>query len=279
MTSGLAGELSDLRDAWNRLKRVSVTAVEQRIVSNFPSPSNFQWGSSEMDRRELTAAAEGEPTPGDETSLVLLDQAQAYLRSILQDNVPNSKLCESWSEFYRIYNELIRRYVIARQVPANDIDDCIQEVWTAIARHLTDFEHPRDRPGLRAWLYQVVRSKAADVMRKRQKCAPTSLERLSEIHHEPTTSDDAVAVWRQLFLEAVLAEVLTQESLENRQIMTLRLVENYSSQEIADQVGLSVRIIRYRINSVRQRLRERIAFYSGETVEADSATSESSPEN
>jgi RNA polymerase sigma-70 factor, ECF subfamily len=222
-----------------------------------------------MERREPITAAEGEVSPGDETSLVLLDQAQAYLRSILQEQVPNSQLCESWSEFYRIYNELIRRYVLARQVPVSDIDDCIQEVWTAVARHLTDFEHPRDRPGLRAWLYQVVRSKTADVMRKRHKCVATSLETLIDDERDPTSSDGGVCAWRQLFLETVLAEVLTKESVENRQIMTLRLVENCSAQEIAERVGLSVRIIRYRLNSVRQRLRERFAFYSGESVDTE----------
>ena len=37
----------------------------------------------------------------------------------------------------------------------------------AIAQNLTLFKHPRNRPGLRAWQYSVVRNKTTDVMRRR----------------------------------------------------------------------------------------------------------------
>jgi RNA polymerase sigma factor (sigma-70 family) len=229
-----------------------------------------------MDSQYGTSPTGSEGSLGDETCLTLLDRTQAYLRAILQAQAPNTLLCESWGEFYRAYNDLIRRYVLSRQIPLSDADDCVQEVWTAIAKNLAEFEHPRERPGLRAWLYTLVRSKTADVMRRRSKHAVASLDAICACQGEPAADDDAGCVWSRLFLETVLAEVLAEESEENNRIMTMRLIDEYGSAEIAERVGLTTRVVRYRLNQIRQRVRTRLAFYSGETLGSDSSLTRAS---
>src|SRR5262245_18058471 len=97
------------------------------------------------------------PDPLDETKLSLLGKTQDYLKATMSAQIPDTILSAAWDEFYRIYNELIRRYVRARSVPDAEVEDCVQEVWVAVARHLIYFRRPKDRPGLRAWLFTLVR--------------------------------------------------------------------------------------------------------------------------
>jgi len=102
-----------------------------------------------------------------ETYVSLLQDAQAYLKLLLEDKAPNSLLVAAWENFYHVYDDLIRRFVVAHEVPHADVDDCVQEVWSEVAARLIEFDRPADRPGLRAWLYVLVRSKAMDIFRSK----------------------------------------------------------------------------------------------------------------
>ncbi len=118
------------------------------------------------------------------TDLQLLLDAQAYLKMLLEDKVPNSLLAVAWENFYRVYDNLIRRFVVARGIPHSDVDDCVQEVWGEIAVRLFEFDRPADRPGLRAWLYALVRSKATNVFRSKARRPAVSLDQRKLAGHE-----------------------------------------------------------------------------------------------
>jgi RNA polymerase sigma factor (sigma-70 family) len=225
-----------------------------------------------------TSEGQGVIGQDEETSLTLLGHTQDYLRQLVEAQNPNTLLCDSWSEFYRVYNDLIRRYVLSRRIPASDVEDCVQEVWVAVAKNLAEFEHPRNRPGLRAWLYTLVRSKTADVMRRRCKHSAMSLDAICADQGDPASPDTPGDVWHRVFLETVLAEVLAEESEENIRIMNMRLVHNFRSAEIAERLGLSKRVVRYRLNRMRQRVKVRIAFYSGEPLGSAGMDSETKVE-
>ncbi len=119
-----------------------------------------------------------------ETYLPLLQDARAYLKLLLEDKVPNSLSVVAWENFYRVYDNLIRRFVVAQGVPHSDADDCVQEVWSEVAARLNGFDRPVDRPGLRAWLYALVRSKATDVFRRKSRRPVVSLDQRKLAGHE-----------------------------------------------------------------------------------------------
>lgn len=100
------------------------------------------------------------------TNVVLLYQTKQYLAAQLQRQAPNTVLAQAWDEFYRVYSNLIRRFVLAQGLRGTDADDCVQEVWSTVAWNLAGFERPQQRPGLRSWLYTVVRSKSTDYRRR-----------------------------------------------------------------------------------------------------------------
>jgi RNA polymerase sigma factor (sigma-70 family) len=146
-----------------------------------------------------------------ETHLPMLWGAQNYLQALLDDKVPDSLVAATWENFYGLYDDLIRRFVVAQGVPPSDVDDCVQEVWTEVAARLVKFDRPADRPGLRAWLYALVRSKATNAYRKRARQAAASLDELTEGGNEPGNSHgDPAAVYEEEWKKAVLNTVFEQ---------------------------------------------------------------------
>lgn len=120
-----------------------------------------------------------------ETCPQLLGNARRYLKVLLHAKLPDSVLAAAWDEFYRLYDDLIRRFVVSLGVPRSDVDDCVQEVWMEVAARLVEFERPADRPGLRSWLYTLVRSKATNVFRKKARRRFESLSDRMGLGMEP----------------------------------------------------------------------------------------------
>ena len=83
-----------------------------------------------------------------ETRLSLLEDTKSYLGSLLEETASDSVLVYAWDEFYRIYDALIRRFVVSQGVPHSDVDDCVQEVWSEVVERLVKFERSAHRPGL-----------------------------------------------------------------------------------------------------------------------------------
>jgi RNA polymerase sigma factor (sigma-70 family) len=202
------------------------------------------------------------------TNQFLLESAQEFLRQQLEHLSPNSLLLAAWDEFYRIYSGVIRRFILAHGLRGADVDDCAQEVWMDVAARLLVFEHPEDRPGLRAWLYTVVRSKASDLMRRRKR-RPT--DGLDEADHEPVANDSDPAdlferEWELALLKTVLEELRDTVSATNLRLLEMRLLEGRSVSEVAMKLGLNAEQVWYRQHRTVRKLQIRLAIYMGEPV-------------
>jgi RNA polymerase sigma factor (sigma-70 family) len=204
-----------------------------------------------------------------ETFLPLLHDTQAYLQQLLDQKVPDSVLSVAWDEFYRVYDDLIRRFVISREIPSADVDDCVQEVWREVILRLVDFQRPADRPGLRAWLYTLVRAKTANVLRDRAKRAADSIEQATAAGREPSqgAADPANLFeqkWELALLESSLEELRQQISDVNYRILRMRLLEERSVAEVAAQLELSPEQVRYRYHRVIRKLKTYLAVFTGQ---------------
>lgn len=202
-----------------------------------------------------------EPDP-DATNLSLLGKTQEYLKSLFQHRAPDSLLVAAWDEFYRIYNEIIRRFVIACRVPPSQVDDCVQEVWMAVAKHLTEFKHPIVRPGLRAWLYRLVRSKAADVIRANKRL-PRSLDIVPQ---EAVADPKAFTLWERVFVDIVLDEVAGSQPPLRCQVFRLKFLEGRRAREIASQLGVATHVVHYHYRKMVGIVQRRISLYAGSAV-------------
>lgn len=206
---------------------------------------------------------------GTQTNVVLLGWTQEYLRSLLEQGASDSVLTIAWDEFYRIYDDLMRRFAVARGLRGADVDDCLQAVWIEIASSLTDFERLASRPGLRSWLYTLVRSKACDILSSRARRSAESLDVACLAGNEPVdnrfdpqrTIEDQ---WRQSLLETLLEDLRDEISETNWRLLQLRFVQGREAAEVALELGLSSAEVRYRQHRLVKRLRMRAAALTGD---------------
>lgn len=215
-------------------------------------------------------------TPVLETHLPTLWGAQNYLQALLDDKAPDSLVAGTWDDFYRLYDGLIRRFVVAQGVPQSDVDDCVQEVWTEVAARLVKFDRPADRPGLRAWLFALVRSKATNVYRKRARQPAASLDDLISGGHEPGHAEDDPAAlyeqqWEKTILETVFDQLREEMSPTNVQVMQMRLIDHRTVAEVSSELHMPPALIHARQHRILKKLRARVALYTGDPLGAEFA--------
>ena len=215
--------------------------------------------------------------PGTRTNVELLGLTQEYLRCELQRQAPQSLLVTAWDEFYRIYNAMLRRFAQSRGLRGTNVDDCLQEVWFEVARSLSAFEHPWDRPGLRAWLYAVVRSKANDLFRRTTRRREESLEEARAAGMEPQSppSDPAALSqqqWERTLLETTIENLRGELSQTNAELLQMRLVEQRDVAEVAAALRISPEQVWYRQYRLLKKIRARMAVFSGEPFDGGDST-------
>jgi RNA polymerase sigma factor (sigma-70 family) len=201
-----------------------------------------------------------------QTNTVLLGWTQEYLRSLLVKDAGDSILALAWDEFYRIYDDLLRRFAAARGLKGQDVDDCLQAVWMEIAARLTDFERPEMRPGLRSWLYTLVRSESCDLLKRR---ARQKVESLDVARHVPAVAspDPLEAMerqWKQALLQTMLQEIRHEVSATNWRLLEMRFMLGSDVAQVAADLGLSSEEVRYRQRRLLNKLRRRAAALTGD---------------
>jgi RNA polymerase sigma factor (sigma-70 family) len=201
-----------------------------------------------------------------ETHDSLLNHAKEYLRHVLNDTAPDSVLAVAWDEFYKMYDDVIRRFTISRGVPYSQLDDCAQEVWSDVMRRLTLFDRPADRPGLRSWLYTIVRSKVEDIFRKTNRFTT-----VQEDQPEPlgSAADPAALYeknWESQLLLSLLEQMKSELSPTNHAVLKLRLVDGKSVQETASELGIKPEQVRYGYHRAKLKLQSAISLVMGEPI-------------
>ena len=139
------------------------------------------------------------------------------------------------------------RSVVAKRVPAAEVEDIVQEVYVAA---LAASELPEEPPRLRAWLFQVATRRVADHFRRGPKThaaledtdvecpRPGSWQWLAAAEDRSRLK----AAWRRLAEEA-------------RRLLDARYVRSLPYKQIAKETGLSERAVEYRLQTAREELR------------------------
>lgn len=205
------------------------------------------------------------------TDMFVLNSSQEYLRALCERNAPDSLLAEAWDEFYRVYDDLIRRFAITRGLRDADLDDCVQDVWNAVATSLFHFEHPESRPGLRAWLFALVRSKATNIFRSKARQPADGLDEKLIAGHEPGDEQSEPGAlceqqWKQALLDSTISQLREELSPSNACILQWRLIEHRSVDEVACELNLTPQQVHTRQHRVMKKLRTRVALYAGDPL-------------
>ncbi|MGD0111430.1 MAG: sigma-70 family RNA polymerase sigma factor [Armatimonadota bacterium] len=147
-------------------------------------------------------------------------------------------------------------YYIMRLVSnEDDAWDALQDTWFALTRSVNGLREPRDLP---LWLYKTARHKAMDRLRARyrDRGIPVDGEEVAgkEGSVESFTFEDAQQVhW-----------ALGKVSASHREVLTLFFLDDLSTGEIAEVLGVPIGTVKSRLHFARNALRA--------VIEAEEAT-------
>src|ERR1700674_5553419 len=148
----------------------------------------------------------------------------------------------------------------------HDAEDVQQETLLKTVARLDQFvgsqTGPRD--DMHAWVSRIARNASIDVIRRRREGKIFSLDQSSSSSDKPWSAQipSARANPEQGFLRQesrrLLASAISELPPDLRQVCLLMDVLNYSTQEVADQVGVSNVAVRLRLFRAHRKLREKL---------------------
>jgi RNA polymerase sigma-70 factor (ECF subfamily) len=127
----------------------------------------------------------------------------------------------------------IRRYALVLANNDADADEIVQEVLIGLFRKLHTF---RGAAAFETWLFQVVRNRGRDVLRRRKAHPTTDIDRFSEVMPGTALAPDELLYQQEL--SAAVYQRLEKALPIERQLFFLRETEGLSFPEIAKLLGL-----------------------------------------
>jgi len=104
---------------------------------------------------------------------------------------------DAWERFVRLYSPMVYRWCRRSALAAEDAADVLQEVLSAVARHLSDFRRETVQDSFSGWLAAITRNKVRDCYRRRQRQAQaqggsTAQRQMAEIPQPSEPSEETI---------------------------------------------------------------------------------------
>jgi RNA polymerase sigma-70 factor (ECF subfamily) len=169
------------------------------------------------------------------------------------------------------FGELVRRYEgkifrLAQHVTQNreDAEDVLQETFMKAYEHLDQFKGDSK---FYTWIVRIAVNQALMKLRRRKTDKSVSLDETIDTGEDTVTRE--IAAWdenpEQQFSREELGGILDTaiQSLEPpyRSVFVLRDIEELSTEETADALGLSVPAVKSRLLRARLQLREKLTRF------------------
>jgi RNA polymerase sigma-70 factor, ECF subfamily len=149
-----------------------------------------------------------------------------------------------------------------------EAEDVRQESFLKVISRLEQFTGSQNesRDDLHAWVSRIAANASIDVIRKRRDGKFVSLEEPSGAGEGTLGSnvaapeDNPEQRFAHREMRKHLADAIKQLAPDLRQVCLLRDVLQYSTQEVADRLGISAMAVRLRLFRAHRRLREKLNF-------------------
>ena len=151
-----------------------------------------------------------------------------------------------------------------------DAEEVTQQTFLSVIEHLGGF---REESQFRTWLLRIATNHALALLRKRSVRAGPSLDdRGSEDTYEGIPHPEFIAVWRETPEEIAAGretrqhvdEALATLNEKHRVVFVLRDIEELSTRETAEVLGITQEAVKVRLLRARLMLRERLTRLFGD---------------
>jgi len=148
-----------------------------------------------------------------------------------------------------------------------DAEDARQDAFLKAITRLEQFAGTpgENRDDLHAWVSRIAANASIDVIRKRRDGKLFSLEEPSGAGEETLGSnvtaceDNPEERFARREMRKLMADAIQQLAPDMRQVCLLRDVLQYSTQEVAERLGISAMAVRLRLFRAHRRLREKLS--------------------
>ncbi len=164
----------------------------------------------------------------------------------------------------RRHYEQIHRWALARTGDRDEADDVTQETLVRLHRHIGSFD---GRSAFSTWLYQVTRSAAADLYRKRSRRERLVLKVKHEspaVAIDPREDEETTDERRASDLVKTFLEKLSERQ---REIFDLVDLQGFSTVEVSAMLKMEPVTVRSHLFRARKAIRRRILESHPELVE------------
>jgi RNA polymerase sigma-70 factor, ECF subfamily len=174
---------------------------------------------------------------------------------------------EEFSRLVEAYSNKIFRLAIKMLNQQQDAEDVLQETFLKAYRGLKSFD---GRSKLSTWLFRIATNEALMVLRRKQPDMVSIDEPIEteEGEREPVQIVDWCCLPENELMSMesrhYLDTAVTKLPNSLRMVFLLRDIEDLSTQETADVLGLSETAVKTRLSRARMRLREELSSYFGE---------------
>lgn len=150
-----------------------------------------------------------------------------------------------FAELYRAHYAAVCDWIRALGTPAPQHEDVAQDVFLVVHRRLADFD---PRRSFRAWLFGIARRVNRDYHRGRRRSE--ARERTVVAPDPLPPPDDAVAHREAL---SIMQEFLDGLDIDKRLVFVLSDIDDMTAPEVAQALGIPVKLVRSRLRSARER--------------------------
>jgi RNA polymerase sigma-70 factor (ECF subfamily) len=177
----------------------------------------------------------------------------------------------AWQRLVDLYGQVVYRWCRESGLKAEDAADAVQEVFLAVATHVSDFHREDSRGSFTAWLATITRNKIRDHYRRRSgrpdaRGGTQAQQRLMEIPEPdpPTAREDWPAASDFTESERIVsrrAVDLVRSEFEPRTWEAWRktAVEGRPAADVASDLGMSLAAVYKAKSRVLLRLRQELA--------------------
>jgi RNA polymerase sigma-70 factor, ECF subfamily len=173
---------------------------------------------------------------------------------------------EAFGELVLPYAPGLYRRALRITGNAADAEDVRQEAMLKAMFRLEQFtgSQEEERDDLHAWVGRIVANASIDLIRQRRDAKLTSLEEPTGGGEETLggsiaeRSDNPEERFARRQMRQLFAEAIKQLPSDLRQVCLLRDVLQYTTQEVAERLGVSTVAVRLRLFRAHRRLREKL---------------------
>ena len=171
----------------------------------------------------------------------------------------------------RAFSELVRRYEakifrLAQHITQNreDAEDVLQETFLKAYEHLDQFQ---GNSKFYTWIVRIAVNQSLMKLRRRKTDKSVSLDETIDTGEDTVTreiaawEDDPEQRYSREELQGILDSAVESLAPPYRSVFVLRDIDELSTEETAEALGLSVPAVKSRLLRARLQLRERLTRY------------------